>query len=374
MTCACDNLIIPVLLMNNPGVTREEFFRLIEQTPVTRLLDRNKGDTPWDLNGASCKRIEVYEGLEGLAKIMGINPTDQFNEFQRFRKDENGLSIGPPDMSRFYDWFLEDRFNFYHELEQFEEGKYRFAVLVHERNELGPREIAKGDNREKLNVGDTFEYGKDYPYDCEDGLVTKILSERYIKRGHPDWSVLYSTFDTPKREPFYRYTAEVRKITKVYRLEKYRTEQEFYKAWPQFHYDSMFDWSQESGHIVADYPHGKLKHMRWIKKGDRYYFDPENFNSMSGGVNEEWGGDGHWGYVDLMCTAAAMEVNAWKLFSSHGMRGDRNFYEAFLRDFPEARRKVEKAIAYATLALGCKHRGMTNTEMLWEKLIPPGAE
>ncbi len=388
MTWACDVLIIPALLMQNPGVTREEFIKLIVGARISGGAVIVTEKDPWDLDGLALgghfgKRKESYEGLEGLAKMMGLRYTPAFRKFQNelcreaygeyviFEQYDPNI-INPPTLKRFYPYFVNFPESDKKELEMFEDGKYKFIVRVHEKNVMSEPKTVLLDNPTRLKVGDIAEYGEGY-YDWHTGFVVKILKEERHK-GIPEYAQYWPDEYTPsgrikKPKPmiFYTYEVEVSNLEQIIREEKFETEEELYKMWPQFHPDFMFDWSPEKGLFYSDYPRYLVKDMGWIRKGDRYYFDPENFDKMRGGFSESWAESyGDFGYTDLMCTSAAIKLNAWKLLANHGFdrTGSRGQYYKFLQDFPEGKAVVEKAIFDATTSLYAKKMGMTVNELI----------
>ena len=102
MGYACNGLIPAAILLENPGITCEEFVELLNKTHSTCCASIPK-DAPWQYH-----KIDDYknfeegwfnEGLHGLAScVLNLPKTEQYEKIQKQKKDKFGIPIPTPSL------------------------------------------------------------------------------------------------------------------------------------------------------------------------------------------------------------------------------------------------------------------------------------
>lgn len=64
-------LIAPAILFKNPGITREEFVEILDQTH-SPLFREYAEEEPWDYYDEKFEDERYHSGLEGLAQFLGL--------------------------------------------------------------------------------------------------------------------------------------------------------------------------------------------------------------------------------------------------------------------------------------------------------------
>jgi len=333
MGYAYDELIAPAVLFDNPGLTRERFVELLDQTHSSSFNEYAL-DYPW--GQYSQDALDAYhEGIEGLADILGIEYSQNYKDFNTPREDENGLGIEPP-------------FLFHLDEEEHKKLNKKLGVQVHLENIIEAEKVVQESSFVKLKAGDIWE---DIMDTGEIGLVTEIINEKYQKDE-----------DEFSPGPEYVYNMKIKPIKMTGRSELFESQEELYKKWPQFHHDNKYDWSQNEGKFRTIIRNKNC--FYWINKNGKYYIDEKSFEIMPASSRTSG-----WvlGYTDLILTAEAVKKKAWKLISYRGLK----HLDQFLKDFPDSRLRYERAVWDSHTSLGAKHIGMTVSEFLRFRLLPP---
>ncbi len=334
MGYAYDELIAPAVLFDNPGLTKKEYVNLLAQAHPSSFHEYEY-DYPWGSFKEDPLTEQTYHnGLEGLANILGIEFSKSYDEFMVRRKDENGLSINPPFRCTLRE---EDR----------KALNKKWEVLVHLENKIDAETVVKEISYDQLKEGEIW---RDWA--GEVGLITKILNETYQKDE-----------DEFSPGPEYSYELKIKPIKSTYKQELFETEEELYKKWPQFDPNNMYDWNQKEGGFATIF---RAKNcFYWVNKNGKYYIDEKSFDIMPASSNLT---PYHiLGYTDMILTAEAVKKKAWKLISYRGLK----HLEQFLTDFPDSRLRYERAVWDSHTSLGAKHMGMTVSEFLRFRLLPP---
>lgn len=330
-----NELIAPAILLDNPGITREEFIKLLNKVHSFSIYEFKEGD-PWN-----CKAYmkhedkEYHQGLEGLAHILSLECNKQYKIFKKHSVDEYGLFIRSP-----YCLPLDKK--------QKENSGYKFEVICHIRNILGESQVVRELSWGKLKVGDMWEecqLGEDK------GLVGKIFEEKCFY--DPEEKDRFAS-----EGPRYEYKMEIAPIHGEYKRELFTSEEELHKAWPQFHPDFVYNWSQKTGSFPVLLSEERFL---WLNKDGKYYLDKETFNRISASFRISL----NFGYTDLILTSEAIKHKAWKILSYRGLVHS----YAFLRDFPDIKPRYEKAVWDGHTSLYAKQRGMTNYDLLRTRMI-----
>lgn len=319
-------LVPPAILFRNPGITREEFIRILDRTRASYLHEYDcKGS--WGRIKRRFLVPEHHKGLEGLASLLGLRNTEAFIDFQTPRSDENDLLLEPPILIPLSD---EDAFF----------PTFRYEVWLHEKNLLQTRKRITEFSWGRLSVGDIW---TECMMGAEKGIVRAIHKENKFRERKDE-------FDSG---PEYEYTLDIEPIVPIGRKIVFKTAREVYQHYPLFNPKLKFDWNQESGSfslLLCD------DIFLWFNRGGRYYFDDKSFDR----INDGFMGSGQFGYHDLILTAEAIKQKAWKLLSYRGLiHRDR-----FLQNFPDSRLVYELAIWNSQTSLYAKSKGMTHSEFL----------
>ncbi len=296
------DLIPAAILLDNPGITREEFSELLDKTHYS-WIKRYEREDPWDSYNFNEPDIKDYHsGLNGLAKVLGLTESKEFIKFQKPRVDENGLFVKAPDL-----WPAR------------KEDEHAYEVVIHEKNVFEPTKVIEALSWTKLQVEDIW---KEVQLSIEKGIVTRIFEE--IK-------------------PFYS----------KFREEKFQTKEKLYEKWPQFHSDFKYDWSQKRGSLKALLAENCFF---WRQQDKRYYLHDKTFDIISPSfrISRDFG------YTDLILTAEAIKNKAWKLLS---YRGDIHIPQ-FLKNFPDSRKRHGKAVWDAYTSLYAKSKQMPVRDFL----------
>jgi len=323
------DLIPPAILLDNVGITREGFARLLNKTHCS-WMKRYEEQDPWNSYDPNDRDIHNYhKSLEGLASILGLRSSKRFIEFQKAHYDEHRLLVRPPFM-----------------LPAREGADYKFEVIVHEKNVVEIPEIIETLSWCKLEPGDVWE---EVQMGHDKGIVTSVIEERFIGKEKQD----DDEDEEDNTYPQYDYKLEIKPFYGVFREEKFKTRKELYKKWPQFHPAVQYDWAKESGsfHVMfAD------NCFLWRQERTRYYLDEKTFDRISPSFRTSL----IFGYTDLIVTAEAIRHGAWKLLS---YRGDIHI-PAFLRDFQDSKVRHARAVWDAYTSLYAKSKAMTITDFL----------
>lgn len=95
MTTIYNDLIAPALLLRNPGVTREEFVQLLDNTHSSSY--EYEPEYAWDYWDNELQDKIYHRGLNGLASILGLEESIEFIKFQQPRMEGNHR-ISAPEM------------------------------------------------------------------------------------------------------------------------------------------------------------------------------------------------------------------------------------------------------------------------------------
>jgi len=277
-------LIPAAILLENPGIRREEFVKLLNQTDHhTGRVREDENKYPWDLQTPDGLYIDRdhHTGLHGLAQILRLDYREEYLCYADEYYAKNNRNQG------------------YHTYARKENGKWKNPIHV-------------------VNEGRDF-------------LIFSELKQL-----------------TEEHYEDVRYFLDLNKLVKEY---------------PQFSPDYMYEFSPDSGSFSIPDANNS-RDFRWIKKGDLYYLDTETFRKIPAAFTGNHGSR-YYGYTDLLLTAEAIKQNAWKLLSRKGLE----HLEEFYRDFPESRRRLEKAIWDGHSSSYAKKQRMTNTELLRWRLV-----
>lgn len=331
-------LILPAIMLEKPGLTWDELLDTLDQTHYSEH-QRLEPDSPWDAHLP--KEPESYQvRLRKLAEWLRLGDTQAFKEFQSPKMDKGEFMLRVPRLEYLQIWEKQPAFR----------GVWVYQVTTHLGNNLGSPQMLKILSPDEIKVG---EEAKDVEelFDEPTAYITRILGQ--IRRDEDDWF-----FDEIDPVYQYYYTLELTLAEPILKVEIYRTEDELYKAWPQFGPEFKYDFDQPRGQFEVS---RTASRYMWLNQGGRYYFDPSSFDQMDAGfrTNEDRSYL-QYGYTDLIVTAEAIKKRAWKLLSRRG----RDFVRDFFTDFPDSRERYEQAVWDAHTSLAAKKKGMSNTQFI----------
>ena len=335
-----DELIPPAVLADNPGITKEEFLDLLNQTHSTTFTEFKMSD-PWDSFDSDNSSLQTtfQKGMWGLAEVLNLRYSESFQHFQEPTRDKNGLFVQPPSLL------------VYSRKEQ-DQGSCRFEVEVHLKNIAKKSSVVEELSWDKLKEGNVW---RDPMVGDMSGIVTKIIKETALTTTNDSSELeVEEDFDNEDCDNFPRYTYQmmITPFHPLYKTQRYPTEAALLDDWPQFCPEFMYNFSQERGHFGVT--RGSRLFM-WKQLEGKYYLDNETWDHIPATR------DGlDFGYTDLILTCAAIRYKAWKLLS---YRGDK-FLGSFLQDFPEVRSIYEQAVWDGHTSIYAKRESMTNFDFL----------
>ncbi len=317
-------LVAPAVLYLNPGITKEEYIQLLDETHSSCFREYTREDS-WEEYRVEDEDKSFHNGISGLARILNLEYSDEFKKFQKYNEDDSGLIIHPIQM------FPDER-----------KGCLKYVVIIHERNEVGDLKVVNELSWGQLKEGDIW---GDVFCGTDKGIVAKILTEDklYDKDENDD-----------EGSPKYSYKMQIRSIEEISRREEFETEEDLFKSWPHYNPMNMFDWSLEKGYFSVGFLGNNLD-FSWVKRGEKYYFNSESFDRMSASVRS-----GKLGYTDLVLTSEAIKYKAWKVLS---YKGNQHFGQ-FLKDFPEVMEVYKKIVWDSQTSEFAKKRKMKVNDFL----------
>src|SRR3989344_4005837 len=338
MGYAYHELVLPAIMLDNPGLTRDEIVETLGQTHYSEHQKQDP-DSPWDVYPP--KEPDSYQvRLRKLAEWLRLGVSEAFKDFQSPKKDEAGFLLRAPKLDYLQLW----------------KGKptpkaiWVYQITTHLGNRLGSTQIFSTLSSDEIKVGEDAK-DVEHLFNEPTVYVTKILNG--ISRKQEEW-----LFEGEDPSYQYRYTLGLTPADPITEEEIYRTEDELYAAWPQFGPEFRFDFGQQNGKFEVS---RTASRFMWINQGGRYYFNPQSFDHMDAGFRTNKDKSYLiYGYTDLIVTAEAIRQRAWKLLSRRG----RDFIWDFFIDFPDSRQRYEQAVWDAHTSLAAKKKGMTNTQFI----------
>jgi len=113
MGYTCNKLIPAAILLYNPGITKEEFVELLNETHSSGI-SRVPETASWKYHKdpgryKDYEEKDFHDGLHGLAKILRLPWTEQYQTSRTLEESEFGIPIGSPNLlvrakKRDYEW------------------------------------------------------------------------------------------------------------------------------------------------------------------------------------------------------------------------------------------------------------------------------
>ena len=334
MGYANNEFIVPAILLDNPGATKEDLARLLFRV---NSEEREFGKRArWDLHGinrnynrnnsAEIKCELFHRGLFSVATVLHLGESKAFTEHQGSleRVDEFGEKYGVPRLET---------------ISVYEKGEWkdpRFEVEVRlPCTKSDKASFGRFYSYQELKEGDWY-YGQDMPFMG----AHLALVEKYVARLEEDGMPVH--------------VMRLRQIDINSRTTKFMSLESLLQAYPQFDLNNAINWGQDTGVLWPHFPGmGGTVYFMWERKGSGYYLNEEM-------VRRHMNAHPIFGYSNLIATAEAVMQGAWKLLSYRGGIHQENFFKRF----PDSRPRYERAVWDAQASGFAKSRGMTNNELL----------
>ncbi len=328
-------LIPAAILLDNPGITREEYAQLLRQTHFSCFNER-RPNQPWQKPGPYHHETpNFHKGLYSLAEILHLPPPKEPLNIKYPDKDPQGFPIPRPEFISF---------------SQRKNGEWvepRFEVGIFAKTIVDGEEDIEESVFSPLEVGDIF-----YPWHGGyRGLVEKVYLTKKLNQ-NPKTDGIEDYED----HPTYRQKLRITKFGTYIKILRFATEKDLTAKFPQFAVDNLFDFSISSGILLHEgiWRQDKEPKLLWLKRDNKYYLDLDFFLSKSheGEIENS--------YTNLILTAEAIRNKAWAFLSYCGFRHT----NSFLRDFPEASRRYRQAAFDSFTSTGAAKSGLSNLEFL----------
>lgn len=327
-----DCLVAPAILLDNPGITRGEFAYLLDQTYADGTISYTPQENLFKKKSQSFRFNTGLEGLAHLLRLKRQRAKGEYSYYDNIQYDELGQQYGS------YELILP---------ESLESDSY--SVEVHRRNLYSKPETVTGFSEYDLTVGSIW-------HDAigeREAVVLKIFSEKngYFADGYP----------------CNEYQMEIRPFQRQIETFTYESKRDLYLDWPEFHPANVYNWNKTHGAFYTDSCMDNRRAFKWYMKDGKYYFDPKSFNVMPMVNNRKMrpydiGKNRQLGYTDLILTAEAVRMGAWKVLSRHGDQ----YLDEFLSKCPESYKRYQRAVWDAFVYQDYRKRNLhlTNKEYL----------
>ncbi len=350
-------LIPPAILIDHPGITKEEFVQRLSEAEYSDFSRYTKDD-PWDVHTPNTDS-PYKKGVAGLSDILHLGESEQFKRFKQPRRDVFGIPLRAPEVMP----VLKS---------DFAKGitAIKYKITTHHRNEPGAHFDVSCENGNWVRVGDVTEVRIDDSWATQPALITEVNSLDFSPEIVYNQAELFKEPVDPETIPSlaWNWSARVRPFKPVESEQVVDTEEEVWATVPEYHPLFRFNFDQQQGHFYISRSDYKNKPFRWMNNDGKYYLDPKSFELMT----EGYGATYEFGYTDLVLTAEAIRLKAWKLFSNRG----RMHLPQLFEEFPDTKKRYESAVINAWMSGNEKRRlesgkldsPMTNAEFMRTKL------
>jgi len=321
-----NDLVAVAVLYLNPGITKEVFVELLDQTHSSFYRNYGAKDGLCDYNPTADDE-RFHNGLVGLARLLKIELTSEYTSFITPKTDEYGLALRPPSLEDVHD-----------------EGNTRFKVIVQEGHELSKPETVFDASHERPTIGKIWDDDALY----ETGFIDEIVE---VKEIPPNPELL----DYGDPEVLFESVLMVRKITGKYKIHRYQTKEKALVEWPLFDPKNQYQWNQRAGIFHLGDRHGS-DDFTWCQEGDRYYFDLNTYDQIPISLADS----GKYGFTDLLMTVEAIKLGAWKVLSNKGFK----FLGEFMERYPDVLEIWKRGVYDWGISMYAKSVGMSTRDML----------
>lgn len=335
-------LIAPAILLDHPGLTKDQLANHYQNTPHYDGLSEYKSTDPWDV-----VLPREYLKSDELAETLYLEYSQAYEDFQIPTKDSNGLLLMAPNLIT----HLSESYS-----NNISDFKLKYNVIKHIKNNLGSSEIVEVKLCKDIEEGEITDLETENSYDPPEYFIEEVIEKTIIENENYD----QEDQGEEEIEPTYKYKLKVREYTSDDETEVFNSEEELFEKWPQFKPENMYNWSQSKGDFKALFGG---ENFLWKNTNGRFYLDEETFNRIPAGFSNRR----NYGYTDLILTREAIRHQAWKLLSRRGL----DHLSDFLRDFPDSKAEYEKAIWDSHTSLWAKGKEMNHFELIRSRLLPP---
>lgn len=346
-----DELIHAAVLFNNPGITKEEFVKILSVVKIsTSTYSKYARWSAHSRHATEHKFGRDLMSYYSLAKYLSLPVTEQFKKFQQTQRDNNNLWVYAPHLDYWY------------------YAKPELTLKVHHENELKTPKIITDFSYDELRACDYHRQQPEQVHiwhsaftDQPIGIVTKIIKKTEFP--YPSLEQ-YELIESEKDffacdPPDFLYSCRVIPFRLKDEIKEFNRLEDVVNIFPQFHPHYRYNWDTKAGKFYG----WGIQLFSWKQEKGRYYIDEKTFNSIPASFrcpHSEFS----FGYTDLILTAEAIKKKAWKLFSYGGTMHTDNF----LSKNPDSQERFEKAIHDSHTSLFAKQRDMTITEFLRMRL------
>lgn len=309
-------LIPAAVLLENPGLTRDEFIHELDQTHSSYVHHCDVSDS-WGEYGGKRESDINHRGIFGLAHVLNLDRTTYRTKMEQLMSDTD-VHVSAESFTV--------------------KGKKKDGKWVE------PDYIFKLHSAHEMKVRQPYLYMPgDRPYKrgdiCFDMAGRNIYVDKVL-RVHGPYPV--STRDT---EPPYHTDILGREIGEVYSEEIYSSYAELIKKRPDVDPFKMYNFEQERGHF-AGFPND----APWLQTDGKYFLDTQKL----------WNEKRETLYTSIFITAEAIRLKAWNLLCYDGGRNVQRFFA----DFPEAQqRHADAAMSWWVTHLA-QNEQLTQTEYM----------
>ncbi len=325
MGYAMDFLIPAAIMYANPGLTREEYAEVLRQIrfPASRLMIED-----FEYVGGEYASSDYKAGLFSVARILGLEPTQEYKEFSKPVKDEKGLNVYAPSIRPIVrpivGAFLEPMYKVtLHLQNKVTVPKKKVEVWRHVSNKnekFKPQEIIDMEFYQSMDSSANWQILEVLDQD----FCPTELDETGFPIDFDDYGMPGDMFHAHLR--VLEFIREFDEVT-------FPDLDSLTAAYPMLHPDQIWDWSQEKGDIslsnVFLSDRRKDGGVHWIMKNRRYYID------FSSRVSEKI-------YTSLRVTMAAIKQGAMGAFGHQPSDG--HYWPKLKTNFPEIRQENNDAV------------------------------
>lgn len=336
------SMIPAAILLQNPGITREEFVELLNKTKVGPSPNLKR---PWTQLPEDKLDLVFHSGLHELGEILGLrrNASVHVNysaekALIHSAKEQGKKIIAIPENKT----LLLAKQDEYTTRTLFVKTKLMKDKWQIEFQTVDSKEILLETKTDNFILNFKPEPGKLFH-------IHGVLNETYRIAKILD-------IQNGKNEGQHNTRLEVDVLNWEHKINTYDNENALKKHHPNLTAENIYDWTKNRGNI-----HGEFLRSRptWQKKGDKYYL--ENPLEIKKGRPTKLDLKLHETmYGDLIVTSEALKKEAWSLFGFYGYM----YPQKFLVDHPDSFNEHHKSMNDYWLYRYAKNNSLTISEYM----------
>ena len=306
---APNNRLIPAaVLLDNPGLSADEFVQALDET---RSADSYSCDVrrSWDdFGGDRFEDDRYHRGLFVLADIL------------RLKEPQNGRYVRNGHIKEPLPFEIRPQ----KRKEMWRPPSYRFRTHISDL--LGPKIVWKDrvffqEPKPGLEIPDITGMFEEKKY-----RIAAVLHQKPL--------VMHLDKNCKDLTPF-KATVIVQECIPVHKEENYDSLPDMIAAHPESDPRTLYDFSQKNGL----FPYAFSVGAPWLQKEGKYYLNTDQILKENKEKKELL-------YTSIILTAEAIRLKAWNAVCYDGARNE----QRFLADFPEARERYERAVLHFWLS------------------------